>query len=183
MTIATREPPQLRAGLTWEWQRKDLSEYPSPTWTLTYYFKTATAQFSVVATADGAGGHSVAVTAATSAGFAAGRYSWVAIVSAGASKYQVDSGTLEVLPDFANATPVDTRSHARKALEMIEAYLEDRNNIAARGYTIGGRSLDRYGIAELLSLRDKYKAEAASEARAERIRNGQPARNRILVRG
>lgn len=183
MTIATREPTQLRAGLTWEWQRTDLSEYPSPTWTLTYWFKTAATQFSITASPDGAGGHSVSVPAATNASYAAGRYTWVAIASTGAYKYQVDSGTLEVLPDFANANPVDTRSHARKALEMIEAYLEDRNNIAARGYTIGGRSLDRYGIAELLALRDKYKAEAASEARAERIRNGQPARNRILVRG
>lgn len=183
MSIPSKEPVELRAGLTWEWQRTDLSSYPSPTWTLTYYFKTATGQFSVVATADGAGGFSAEVSAVASAGYAAGRYTWVAIVSAGASKYQVDSGTSVVLPDFANASPVDSRSHARKALEMIEAYLEDRNNIAARGYSIAGRSLDRYGIPELLALRDKYKAEAASEARAERIRNGQPARNRILVRG
>jgi hypothetical protein len=183
MSIPSTEPGELRAGLTWEWKRSDLSEYPSPTWALTYYFKTAAAQFSVVATADGAGGFNAAVSAATTAGFAAGRYSWVAIASNGGNKYQVDQGTLVVLPDFANATPVDSRSHARKALEMIEAYLEDKNNIAARGYSIAGRSLDRYGIAELLVLRDKYKAEAASEARAERIRNGQPARNRILVRG
>lgn len=183
MTIPTREPGELRAGLTWEWRRVDLSDYPSPIWALTYYFKTATGQFSIAATSDGAGGFSVAVPAGTSSGYAAGRYTWVAIVSAGANKYQVDSGTLVVLPDFANESLIDTRSHARKALEMIEAYLEDRNNIQARGYSIGGRSLDRYGIAELLVLRDKYKAEAASEARAERIRNGQPARNRILVRG
>ena len=183
MTIATREPNELRAGLTWEWQRKDLAGYPSPGWTLTYYFKNASSQFSVAATADGSGGYNVAVTAASTAGYAAGVYTWVAIVSSGANKYQVDSGTLTVLPDFANTSTIDTRSHARKALAMIEAYLEDRNNIQARGYTIGGRSLDRYGLDELLALRDKYKAEAASEARAERIRNGQPARNRILVRG
>ena len=183
MTIATREPTQLRAGLTWEWRRQDLATYPSPTWTLTYYFKTATAQFSVAAAPDGAGGFNVAVTAATTAAYAPGRYTWVAIVSAGAARYQVDGGTLEVLPDFANTSLVDSRSHARKVLAMIEAYLEDRNNIAARGYTIAGRSLDRYALTELLALRDKYAAEAASEARAERIRNGQPARNRILVRG
>lgn len=182
MTIATREPSQLRAGLTWEWKRQDLASYPSPSWTLTYYFKTATAQFSVVATADGVGGYNVAVTAATTASYAAGRYTWVAVVASGANKYEVDSGTLELLPDFANTNLVDGRSHARKTLQMIEAYLEDRNNIAARGYTIGGRSLDRYGIAELLVLRDKYKAEVAGEVAAERIRNGQPARNRILVR-
>lgn len=183
MSIPSTEPSELRAGLTWEWKRSDLSEYPSPTWALTYYFKTAAAQFSIVATADGAGGFNVAAPAATTGTFAAGRYSWVAIVANGGNKYQVDQGTLVVLPDFANSNLVDSRSHARKALEMIETYLEDKNNIAARGYSIAGRSLDRYGIAELLVLRDKYKAEAASEARAERIRNGQPARNRILVRG
>lgn len=183
MSIPSKEPVELRAGLTWEWVRTDLGTYPSPTWTLTYYFKSATQQFSIAATSDGSGGFSISQTAAVTGTFAAGRYTWVAVVSAAANKYQVDSGTLVVLPDFANSSLVDSRSHARKALEMIEAYLEDRNNIAARGYSIAGRSLDRYGIAELLVLRDKYKAEAASEARAERIRNGQPARNRILVRG
>jgi hypothetical protein len=183
MSIPSTEPPELRAGLTWEWLRTDLSSYPSPTWTLTYFFKSATHQFSIVATSNGSGGFAVAQTAAATAAFAAGRYSWIAVVSAGANKYQVDAGTLVVLPDFTAGGIVDSRTHARKALEMIEAYLEDRNNIAARGYSIAGRSLDRYGIAELLALRDKYKAEAASEARAERIRNGQPARNRILVRG
>lgn len=176
-------PSQLRAGLTWQWRRTDLVDYPSPGWTLTYYCKTASTQFSIVASDDGEGGFDIAVAANTSAAIAAGRYTWVAVVASGSDRYEVDSGTLEVLPDFTTSAPIDSRSHARKCLEMIESYLEDRNNLAARGYSIAGRSLDRYGIPELLVLRDKYRAEAASEERAERIRNGEPARNRILVRG
>lgn len=182
MSVPLQEPAQLRAGLNWAWLRRDLADYPSPTWTLTYYFKTASGQFSLVATADGSGGFAISATAAATAAFAAGRYTWVAVVSAGSNKYQVDSGTLEVLPDFANSSPLDARSHARKMLEMIEAYLEDRNNLAARSYTIAGRTLDRYGLPELLKLRDRYKAMVVSEEHAERMSNGLPARNRILVR-
>ena len=39
-------------------------------------------------------------------------------------------------------------------------------------YTIGGRSLRRYKMVELLQLRDSLKNEVAMERRAERIRQG-----------
>ena len=53
-TIPTTEPTELRVGDTWQWKREDLSsDYPATSWTLTYYFRNATAYFNVVATADG----------------------------------------------------------------------------------------------------------------------------------
>ncbi|CAN0482236.1 unnamed protein product, partial [Phaeothamnion confervicola] len=52
--VATNEPLSARAGLNWSWDRNDLSaDYPAPTWTLTYYFKYATANFTFAASANG----------------------------------------------------------------------------------------------------------------------------------
>ena len=39
-------------------------------------------------------------------------------------------------------------------------------------YTIGGRSLKRYKMGELLQLRDNLKAEVDRERRAEKVRQG-----------
>jgi hypothetical protein len=39
-------------------------------------------------------------------------------------------------------------------------------------YQIGGRSLKRYKMAELLQLQDSLKAEIAMERKAEKIRQG-----------
>jgi len=51
-TVPNTEPAALRSGDTWQWTR-DLGDYPADAWTLTYYFRNATAHFDIVATADG----------------------------------------------------------------------------------------------------------------------------------
>ncbi|HUO43549.1 MAG TPA: hypothetical protein VMT94_01395, partial [Burkholderiales bacterium] len=55
--IPRNEPPEARAGLTWQWRREDLSDdYPASSWTLKYWFKQTGAnggKFSIQANADG----------------------------------------------------------------------------------------------------------------------------------
>ena len=175
MTVETptNEPRRHRAGLTWEWER-EFTDYPASTWTLKYWFKktgSSGANFSITATADGAK-HAVSVAASTTSGYTAGDYTWVAIVTAGSEAFEVDAGTLELLPRYDAASNLDDRSHAVKTLEAIEAVIERRATLDQQSYQIGGRSLARMEIKDLLAFRDKYRAEVYAEQLAENARNG-----------
>lgn len=169
----TNEPKRHRAGLTWEWER-EFPDYPASVWTLNYWFKktgATGANFSITATADG-DKFAISSAASTTAALTAGDYTWVAIVTSGSEAFEVDAGTFELLARYDAAGNLDDRSHAVKTLEAIEAVIERRASLDQQSYQIGGRSLQRTPLAELLKLRDKYRAEVYAEELAENARNG-----------
>lgn len=186
--IPSNEPTELRAGDTWKWNRTDkVSDYPSPTWTLTYRFKNQSGGFEIVATADGSGGFSVSVPKATTAAIAAGDYAWQAEVDNGTERYTLErGGNLKVLPDFfagSAATALDARSHARKMLQAIETALEAfAASPTMKSYTIGTRSYTRAEIPDLLKLRQHYKTDVAAEEAAAALENGNGLGRKIQVR-
>lgn len=173
--IPRNEPPEGRAGLTWQWRREDLAaDYPASSWTLKYWFKqlaSAGANFSIQATADG-DSFAVLVSATTTGAYTAGKYAWAAEVTGGASEvYEVDRGTFIVLPRYDQAQSLDDRGHARKMLDAIEALLENRATVDQLEYTIGSRHLKRMTVESLMSWRGIYRAEIAFADMAERARN------------
>lgn len=124
------------------------------------------------------------VTAATTASWAAGEYSWSSYVTKGSERYTVDSGFLTIKANPATvAAGTDLRSHARKALAAVEAVIEGRASLDQEEYTINGRSLKRTPVADLIRLRSFYKSEVAREEAAERLAKGLGANaGRLLVR-
>jgi len=182
-TIAQTEPATLTAGDRWRWQR-DLSDYPAGTWTLTYALRNANSAIDITAGASGTT-HDIDESAATTADYAPGDYVWQAYVSDGTSRYQVGSGRVTVAVNFAAAGVTDGRSHARVMLDYIEARLEGRASTEALdtlSYSIAGRSLSRMSLADLLPLRDKYRAEVQREEQAERVARGLESGRQIRVR-
>lgn len=179
--VPTIEPTTLTAGDTWTWERT-LADYPAPTWVLSYRLLSQAGEIAISASADGSD-HLVSVAKATTAAYKAGLYKWFASVTDGTSRYQVGAGLVTVLPDPAAAgAGFDPRSHARRVLEAIEAVIEGRATKDQEEYSIGSRSLKRTPIAELLELRDRYRAEVRGEELAEGIANGQAAGQRLLAR-
>lgn len=182
--IPQNEPASLRAGDTWKWTRT-FADYPAGTWTLKYRFKHPTAAgFEITATASGTD-HSITVTAANSAAYVAGAYSWIAWVEGGTSeKYTVDTGVLTVNPDYRSGTAstvLDDRNHAQKMLAAIELWLESRD-VAVEEYFIAGRKMKYIPIAELIKLRNRYKNEIAALANAEAIAKGEGIGRKIQFR-
>ncbi len=177
----TTEPSTLIAGDTAKWS-KSLPDYlASDGWVLSYTLINGSNKITFSATASGSD-HLVNVPAATTAAWAAGQYSWRAkVTSAGAEVHTVSAGTITIQPAFSTAT-LDGRSHARKALANIEAYLENANNLTAARYMIAGRELWRISISDQLALRDKYKSEVACEDAAANVGFGLPDKRRIMVR-
>lgn len=179
--IPTDEPTRARAGDTWKWTRT-LADYPASAWTLTYYLKHPTAdRISIVATASG-DDHSVTVAQNTSSTYTPGTWSWIASVDSGTEKHTVDTGTIIIEPDYRASTgALDDRSHARKTLVAIEAWIEG-HDLAVAEYEIAGRRMKYIPITELVKLRDLYKGEVAREDDAIRVANGLPSRRKLLVR-
>lgn len=181
--IPTSEPTRVTAGDTVRWL-KDLSDYlPADGWVLTYALVVSGVRIAVTATDYGDGRHYINLAATTTAAWGVGTYDWQAYVTKAATseRYAIGSGRLEVLPNFATQpSGYDARSHARKMLDAIEAMLEGR---ASRGdidlvtSAIGDRQLARKP-EHLLALRDRYRAEVASELAAERLQ----ASGRVMVR-
>ena len=183
--IPTIEPTAARAGDTWKWT-KTLADYPaSGGWTLKYRFKHPTAAgFEIVASASG-DDHAVSVTAATTAGYASGTFSWIAWVEGGSSeKYTVDTGVLAVNPDYRSGTAtglLDDRTHARKTLAAIESWIESKNPGVAE-YEIAGRRMKYIPLTDLLKLRQTYKNEVAAEDARAAIADGLGTPRRIQFR-
>lgn len=171
--IPTTEPTELRAGDTWKWTQS-LSDYPASAWTLKYRFKSTVGGFEITASTSG-DDFAVTVSAATSANYPPGRYDWQAWVEGGTSeKYTVGTGSADILPDLRSTSATalqDVRSHARKMLDAVQAWLENRDPAVAE-YEIAGRRMKYIPLADLLKLRQRYLAEVAAEDRAAKIARG-----------
>lgn len=179
MATPTTEPDLIVAGDTAKWLRS-LDEYPaSGSWVLAYTLVSAAQRYAFSATASG-DDHLVTVPAGTTATWVAGTYTWRAQVSKAGEVYTVGTGSLTVKPSFATAT--DGRSHARRTLEAIEAVIEGRATSEVSYYMIGGRQLRYIEPAQLLTLRDRYRAEVAREDAAQRAASGLPDKRRVFVR-
>lgn len=179
--IPSSVPAAVTAGDTLSW-RITLGDYPaSAGWSLAYRLINASGHYDITATASG-DDFVVSVPASTSAGYAPGEYAWQAYVSRGTERYTVDSGVLTVRPNLAaQAGGFDMRSHARKMLAAIEAWLESRDPGVA-DYQIAGRAMRYVPRGELLALRDRYRNEVRMEEAADRLAKGLEPANRLLVR-
>jgi hypothetical protein len=115
----------------------------------------------LTATAEGSMWKASASTAEWTAGF----YAWQAWAT-------YADGTVSVISrgDFNLSAALgvgDVRSQARKNLEAIQAMLAGNLSEGVRRYRINNRELERYSVAELLSLESRYKAELKREERTE----------------
>lgn len=179
--IPTTEPATIVAGDTLKWKRS-LDDYKaSDGWSLSYELVNSAGKYSISSSADG-DDHSVEVAAGTTANYAPGVYQWAAFVTKSGERYRVDYGTVEVVADFQTVDSLDTRSHAKKTLDAIEAVLENRATKDQESYTINGRSLSRTPLDQLLAFRKQYRKDVAREAAAERRRNGKSARKTVKAK-
>lgn len=153
------------------------TDIASGTYTLTWYARTNTASegATITGVAESTGWR-VTVPSSTTAGFDAGLWTWQAIATSGAVQYTAGRGQFTVkatLEYSGDPTAFDDRSRAQIDLDYVEAAIRTlAQGGVVQEYTIGGRSLKRYKMAELLQLRDALKAEVDRERRAEKVKQG-----------
>ena len=159
-------------------------DYPaSEGWGLTYYLVKSDKLITITATGNG-DIFEVSESAATTATWDAGFYSWVAKVDKSGEVHTVDSGTVEILTDYSQqSSGYDSRTAARIMLDNIETFLKNKDSYVAN-YSIstssGSRALAEISLEELLRIRNRLLAEIAEEERLEDIENGR-GDNQLIV--
>lgn len=174
-----KEPIRIAAGDTFTWKRS-FPNYPaSGGWTLTYALVNSSALIEITASADD-DDFLVSIAAATTAVYTAGTYDWQAYVTKDLKRYQVDSGVMEILPNFAAAeSGLDARSHVKKVLDALEAMIEGKASQDQLSYAIGGRSISKLSPQEVIDWRDAY---AQMYQRELRKLHGQGERRTVKVK-
>jgi hypothetical protein len=151
----------------------------SGTYTLKWYARTNTASEGATITGVAEGdGWRITIPASTSANFDAGLWTWQAVATEDTNNTQYTAGrgqfTVKATASYTG-TPgaFDDRSRAEIDLENVDAAIRTLSSGGmVQEYSIGGRSLRRYKMTELLELRSTLQNEVAMERRRERIRQG-----------
>ena len=184
----TQEPDILVVGDRWMWRRPDLASIYDPSeYALTYEFHRDSGggganQFTITAT-ETSDDYIIEVPSATTDAYVANAYIWYAFItrSSDSERIAVDNGRAELIDDFADSN-ADVRSHAKTVLDAIEATIEGRASQDQMSYSIAGRSLSRMSIDDLMTFRNRYRAEYLEEIKKSRIKNKQDSGNLVKVR-
>ncbi len=192
VALATTVPTTMRQGDTQEWHLL-LPEYGYG-WGVCVRFVSAAGSFTVEGTDNwvdgedsraGWGDWFFSVGMAESEAIAPGRYQWFVIANNDYERKTISQGYATVEPNVSAGSDaelkLDARTHARRMLAAIEAVLEKRASSDQQSYSIGGRSLARTPIPDLIRLRAMYRREVAAEERAERFGSLSPAKVRVRL--
>lgn len=172
-------PNQIKAGLSLS-VLIEADEYPAPKWSALAILR-GPAAIDLQSKPEGTD-HAFVQPGADTSQYAPGIYSYSLRIQSGANVHELEAGTVEILPDLAASSEGhDPRTHAQKVLESIEAVIEKRATRDQQSYQINGRSLQRTPIAELLSLRDRYRKEVKGQ-KAGKGKRRSPFRSTVKVR-
>lgn len=156
-------------------------------WTLHYRLIPRTSGSAIDITSaqdeDDPDAHRVEVAAATTADWAAGICNWASWVTKASEVYDIATGVITLVADPRTATaPYDLRSDAQVALDNVRAVIRGKASADVLRYQIQGRSLERYPMAELISLESKLAAEVFRETEAANLNAGLASKRRIFLR-
>ena len=168
-------PSELTAGETWQWS-VEATEYPAPTWSMTFYFINASSVFSIAALGSGAT-FTVDHPATSTRAIEAGRYQWTARVTDGTDVFSVGDGVISIAPDLVEER--DTRTWARRMLDAVEAVMEGRATRDEQSVSFNGRSITRMDFAELRQFRDELRSQVRIEEQGEAAGLGRDVRVRF----
>jgi len=157
-------PSRLQIGDSWNWA-ESLPDYPaSAGWALSFsLYRYGQPVIQIDATASG-NDFSISVSAATTAGKAAGEWQWTAYVTKGADRFTVGTGTVTLLPDLAAATEAsDLRTENEKILDALIATQQRRATKEQESTQIGGRAIRYMAPDELEKMIGIYSYKVKAE--------------------
>jgi hypothetical protein len=179
-------PAELASGARWAWTRSDItSAYPTSAYTLSFRLTQLDSPnvSSTITAAKTGSAHVVEVSADDTKGaYAAGDYSWQAIITrdSDGEQVQVDAGLVVITPDLAQ--PGVASSWVYQVLTAIRATLKNTASKEQAAYSIGGRSLSMRSIPELMEMEKEFADRWRRERQDAERKAGRAAGNRVLVK-
>lgn len=183
-------PTEIFAGDSYTWEDDPTTDnlgnaIDSAAWTLKYDFRqSAVANLTLTATANGSG-WTTSLTAAQSVLWAAGKVYWQAHATSGLLRKTLGSGAMNVKLNIAASSALgagEFRTQAEQDLAAVQTAIRTLISGGAKAYTIGGRSLTKLDVPELLQLESKLKADVFREKKAARMANGLGNPSNVYVR-
>lgn len=162
---AVAEPTKLTAGTTWSWDREVPGHSASAGWQLRYALR-GPHDLDIEATESG-DRYAVSVSATTTADVLPGSYRLAGLIEREGDRHIVYDGHLVVEPN--PLATVNTKTHAARALEVVEAAIEGRLTADQESFQIGGKSVTRIPMRDLLRLRGTYAAQVYRERNPGRL--------------
>lgn len=146
--VFDRIPTKITAGTSVSW-RVSLPDFPAAEgWTLTYSLVTPSAQIVVESTPDG-DLHLFEIPFGDTAEWSPGTYSWQSHVSNDTERYQVESGSVEVVEDLGAATEgKDTRTWIDTAIAALQAAIAGRASKTQLVQDVDGVRIQHMTITE-----------------------------------
>lgn len=150
------EPSEIIAGFQYSWE-ESLTDYPADDgWSLKYKGLNASSKIEITADADDAA-YSITLTPAVTALYTAGTYQFYKYVEhTDGRKYQISTFTLDVSANPITANTLDTRTHARKMFEALEALELGRATKAQKSFSIAGRAIEYLTPEEIIKWKNHY---------------------------
>lgn len=146
----------------------DLPKYQAPTWTLKLVLVRSDAQQIISASASGAK-HLLALTTTQSAAFDPGTWDYQAFVTDGTDRHMIETGTVEVHPDFETQTGgIDTRTAIDVQIDAIEAQLAGTATTKQKRVKYGDREVEQHAPAELIEALNYLRLERRRQERKNR---------------
>jgi hypothetical protein len=180
-------PSTIRAGDTLSFSVCAPSFLPSAGWVLHCGLKNVGNAYTFASSSSSGDSHVINTSPSATAAWLPGRYMLAWWVERGTSesleRHTLGVKAVEVLPDASSADPSDGRSWARRALDAIEAVIEQRASRADMEYRINGRMVRHFTPEELMKQRSLLKSEVQAEDASAALNAGQPLPSRrIYVR-
>ena len=176
-------PDTLYIGSTWAFE-ENVDEFSADDgWKLEYILTNASKNIKLESNSESSGNTFVfKIAGTTTSGYTTGDYSVAIFAVNGDDRRFISTGcAVTIRPNIAEGDADDSRSHIQKVLDSIEAVLEGKAASDVQSYSIAGRSISRYSIAELVKWRSTYKSMLAQECNATAVRSGKCSRNKIKV--
>jgi hypothetical protein len=162
-TVPTTEPTLVTAGDTWRWQHADPTYPAAEGWALSYAIngvdKLAWSASYLSSSGDT---HTITIAASATAVLPAGTYEltriWTGSSGTAGQVFTIRVGNLVVLPNPATAAAGDRQSWEERTLVVVEAVLSGKVTADMQMYQIGGRTVSKLPLQELLNLRSSLRA-------------------------
>lgn len=172
MLTSNLVPAQIAAGDSVTWARTFDGYSSLDGWSLKYTAVSATAAFNFTATGQPDGSFVASIDGSTTGAWVAGSYQLAEYVDNGSQRVTLNRSALCITPNIAGVTAgIDTRTHARRMLDLIEAFFEKKLP-GQQLVMLDGLRIEQYPLPDLLALRDRYRIEVQRE---DQLASGRPS--------
>jgi hypothetical protein len=118
------------------------------------------------------------ITAAVSAAYTPGQYTFAIYATSGSTRYTAKSGVVNILP---NLTATATPSFAQAQVTLLKVVIAELNTTSKQSVNFNGQSFSRANIADYQKQLTYYRAEVIRETAAANAARGITTGNRIAI--